>query len=79
MLRLYEFYQDETYYYLITEFCGGGDLMKKLEDDIYYPEVQVARVMKQVFAAVEYCHKHKIVHRFCVFSPRPCVRAIPSQ
>lgn len=63
MLRLYEFYQDSASYYLVTEYCSGGDLMKKLEEDIYYPETQVGPIMEQVFSAVEYCHRCKVVHR----------------
>jgi len=64
VLRLYEFFQDDNDFYLITEYCGGGDLLKKIEDDIFYPETSVAWVMKQIFAAVEYCHRHKVVHRY---------------
>ncbi len=30
---------------------------------IHFPEVQAAKIMRQILAAVEYCHKLKIVHR----------------
>ncbi len=64
MLRFYEFYQDDMCYYLITEYCNGGDLSRRLEVDMHYPEAQAARVMKQILAAVEYCHKLNVVHRY---------------
>ena len=67
MLRLYEFYQDEQYVYLVTEHCGGGDLLQRLRQSGCMPETQVARIMKQVLAAVEYCHKLKVVHRYGPF------------
>ncbi len=63
MLRLYEFFQDNSYYYLVTEYCKGGDLFRKLDEAIYLQEGLVARIMKQIFSAVEYCHRLKIAHR----------------
>jgi len=48
---------------MITEYCNGGDLMKELGEDIYYPETQVGPIMEQIFSALEYCHNRKVVHR----------------
>lgn len=31
IVKLYEFYQDEKYYYLITEYCKGGELFNKIK------------------------------------------------
>lgn len=72
-MRFYEFYSDEMYYYLVTEYCEGGDLLKKMAAQRFFSEKKAAIIMKQIMAAVEYCHKNKIVHRDlkpenCVFS-----------
>jgi calcium-dependent protein kinase len=30
IVKLHELYQDEKYYYLITEYCVGGELFEKI-------------------------------------------------
>lgn len=73
MMRFYEFYSDEMYYYLVTEYCEGGDLLKKMASQRYFSEKNAANIMRQILAAVEYCHKNKIVHRD--LKPENCVFA----
>eukprot|EP01022_Parablepharisma_sp_SALTPOND_P021490 TRINITY_DN425_c0_g1_i1.p4 TRINITY_DN425_c0_g1~~TRINITY_DN425_c0_g1_i1.p4 ORF type:complete len:288 (+),score=28.19 TRINITY_DN425_c0_g1_i1:3717-4580(+) len=63
VLRFYEFYQDVQNYYLITEYCKGGDLLNKLSMLFHFPEIQAAKIMRQILAAVEYCHRLNVVHR----------------
>ncbi len=65
---MYECYQDEQNVYLVTEFCRGSDLAKVMTESGYLPESRVARIMRQVFAGLDYCHKLKIAHRY---SARP--------
>eukprot|EP00330_Aristerostoma_sp_ATCC50986_P006776 CAMPEP_0114597122 /NCGR_PEP_ID=MMETSP0125-20121206/19359_1 /TAXON_ID=485358 ORGANISM="Aristerostoma sp., Strain ATCC 50986" /NCGR_SAMPLE_ID=MMETSP0125 /ASSEMBLY_ACC=CAM_ASM_000245 /LENGTH=62 /DNA_ID=CAMNT_0001801271 /DNA_START=434 /DNA_END=622 /DNA_ORIENTATION=- len=31
IVKLYELYQDENNYYLITEYCTGGELFDKIQ------------------------------------------------
>lgn len=31
ILKLYELYQDDTNYYLITEYCNGGELFERIK------------------------------------------------
>lgn len=63
-MRLYEFYTDEWYYYIVTEYCEGGDLLTMLTEKREISEREAARIMRQILAAVEYCHRKKIVHRY---------------
>ncbi len=32
IVKLYELYQDDKYYYLITEYCKGGELFDKIKE-----------------------------------------------
>lgn len=63
ILKLYEFYEDKKYYYLVTEFCSGGELFDKISEELYFNERDAANILKQVFSAIYYCHSKKVVHR----------------
>ena len=63
ILKLYEFFQDEKRYFLVTEICKGGELFDKISDESYFNEHDAANIMKQVFSAINYCHSRNIVHR----------------
>lgn len=57
ILRLYELYQDQTNYYLITEYCKGGSILDVIRDCDDFSEFDAMRIIKQVLTAVNYCHK----------------------
>ncbi|OMJ85650.1 hypothetical protein SteCoe_13002 [Stentor coeruleus] len=63
VLKLYEFYQDDKNYYLITEFCTGGELFDRIINSGHFSEALAARYMKQILSVVAYCHERNIVHR----------------
>ena len=31
IVKIYEFYQDKTYFFLITEYIGGGELFERIK------------------------------------------------
>ena len=63
VVKIFEFYNSEDAYYLITEYCGGGELFKVIKEKKKLTEIQCAYVMYQVLSAIKYCHKLKIMHR----------------
>lgn len=63
ILRLYEFFQDQKRYFLVTELCNGGELFDKIAEETYFQERDAAKIIKQVLSAVNYCHQRGIVHR----------------
>jgi len=63
IVKLYELYQDEGYYYLITEFCTGGEFFDRIQAMHSFSEKIAADYMKQILSAVVYCHDKSIVHR----------------
>lgn len=46
IIQLYELYQDEQNYYLITEYCSGGELFDKIRLMEQFSEREAADFMK---------------------------------
>lgn len=63
VLKLYECYQDSFNYYLVTEYCKGGELIHYILENKFISEVKASYIMKQVLSAIAYCHQNRIVHR----------------
>jgi len=64
IIKIYEFYQDEDSFYLITEYCSGGELYDRITKMKSFSEKEAVVLMKQILSAITYCHARKIVHRF---------------
>jgi calcium-dependent protein kinase len=64
IIKIFEFYQDEGFFYIITELCTGGELFDKILEEKSFSEKKAAETFRQILSAVFYCHSHKIVHRF---------------
>lgn len=62
VMKIYEFFEDKDNFYLINEFCNGGDLAGRQEKDGIFAEYLVKFIMYQVFLAVNYLHKSNVLH-----------------
>ena len=63
IVQLFEFYQDEKNYYMITEHCNGGELFEKIINDGSLSEGAAAEYMREVLSVILYLHDRHIVHR----------------
>lgn len=63
IIKVLEFYKNNSNFYIITELLEGGELFNKISNSKYLEEASAAYVMKQIFSAVNYCHKNGIFHR----------------
>ena len=63
IVKLFELYQDQKYYFLVTEYLSGGELFDRIKSLNHFSEKQAADIMKQILMAIVYCHSQKIVHR----------------
>ncbi|CAG9330886.1 unnamed protein product [Blepharisma stoltei] len=63
ILKIYEFYHDDKNYYIITEFCSGGELFEKIIQDGNLSEGLAASYMRQLLSVLVYLHDRHIVHR----------------
>ena len=62
IVRIYEFYESENNYYLINEFCNGGELYNYINKN-NLNEQQLSIIFYQVFSGLCYLHENDILHR----------------
>lgn len=63
ILKIYEFYFDSKNFYIVTEYCKGGELFDKITELGTFSEKTAASITKQILRGVAYCHSKGIVHR----------------
>ena len=63
IVRLYDFFSDAKYFYLVLDYCKGGDLAEYLMSQPPLREQQVATVFRQIVAAIGFLHEHGVAHR----------------
>lgn len=63
IVKLFEVFKDEQSFYLVSEFCDGGELFEKIRHINCLSESVVAQYMQQILSAIMYCHSNGIVHR----------------
>ena len=63
IIKMYGFFDDANYIYIILEVGTGGQLYHQLKKSEPMTEVKVAGIMKQVCEAVNEIHSLKIIHR----------------
>lgn len=63
IIRLYEVFNEERLYYLVTERMMGGELFDRIVAKAYYNEKEARDTCKIIFEAMAYIHERKIAHR----------------
>jgi calcium-dependent protein kinase len=62
ILKLFEFFQDDMNYYIVTELCEHGDLFDKLDRMKSMNEIAVKLLMYQILSSVAYLHSKGVIH-----------------
>lgn len=76
IIKVYEFYQDEAAYYVVTDLCTGGELFEKIVQEKIFTEKQAAEYMRQILSAIAYCHEKQLVH--CDLKPENIMLESPN-
>lgn len=63
IVKLYEIIEYNNHYYLVTEFCEGGQVISEVKRLKHFSEKSVATIMRNVLSAVAYIHANNIIHR----------------
>ena len=63
IVQIFEYFEDNTNFYIVSEFCPGGELFEKISEKGQFSEKDAAFILKQILSAVWYLHQNEIVHR----------------
>jgi len=63
ILRLYDYFEDEKFVYLVLELCSGGELFDRIIEKKYYNETEARIIFKQIMKAIIHCHIQGVCHR----------------
>lgn len=63
IIQWIQYFEDENYYFIVTEYIEGGNLEERLEDKIPISEYETALIAKDLATALNYLHTNKIAHR----------------
>ena len=61
IVRIMEFYNTEQSYFIINEYCPGGELYFKVNQK--FSETQIAVMFRQILSGLAYLHSNNIIHR----------------
>ena len=63
ILKVYEFFEDQLKYYIVTEYYDGGDLFSWIKEKGNLNERVAAKVMRLLLSGINYMHSKQIIHR----------------
>jgi calcium-dependent protein kinase len=63
IIKFHEIYEDDKYFYLVQEYCSGGELLQALVKKKNFDEYKAFFTIKKIVAAVCHMHTKGIVHR----------------
>lgn len=63
IVKYFKHFQSEEYFYVVIEYCAGGDLFQKIVDREKFAEEEAMRIMEDLLRAISHCHRLGIIHR----------------
>lgn len=63
IVKIYEFFEDDNFLYIVMELISGGELFELISNDHHFNEKKAALIFKSIIETVNYLHKKNIVHR----------------
>lgn len=63
ILKVFQIFEDKNYFYIVMEYCSGGELFNKITEKGHFNERDTASIIYQLLSAVTYCHSKNVIHR----------------
>lgn len=61
VVKLEDYYNDGEFFYLLLEYCSGGNLLK-LENEPYIDDAELSKVLRKCLLCILECHRLNIIH-----------------
>ena len=62
IMKIYEYFDDNEYIYIVSELCDQGDLLGKMQKLGSMSELVVKFLMDQILNALSYLHANRVFH-----------------
>lgn len=63
ILSMHGFFEDPTHLYIVLDYMEQGTLYSKLKKNSTLKEGEAAKIIKEMFEAIDYLHDLGIAHR----------------
>lgn len=63
LCRLYRFFEDNTYFFLLMEYCQKGNMKLVLQNQNTFNDMQIRFFVNQLVNGLTYLHSHGVIHR----------------
>jgi len=63
ILKMEETFDSKEEFYLVTEFCQGGDLFSRIVESGTSSEADCCKIMRQLVSAIQHIHDCGVTHR----------------
>ena len=63
IMQIYEVFRDKSSFYIVSEYCKGGELFDILSKKGSLSEKETAHIMKQILSAICYSHQNQRTQR----------------
>ncbi len=70
IVKAFEFFEEEKYFYVILEYLDGGELFDRIVKKTFYNEKEARDLVQTLLLALKYLHHKNIVHRYESFGSR---------
>lgn len=68
VIRFYNWYETNNHYWVIMEYCSGGDVVSIIQQDQQLPEETVHDFGLDILRGLQYMHSKGIIHGFVDFA-----------
>ena len=63
LCKMYSVIENSDYLFIVTEYCSGGEIFKKIAEEIdHFEEAQACKIFSQILSGLEYMHNNYIAH-----------------
>jgi len=56
IVKVYEYYEDDHYFYIITDYVDGGELFDEIIKRKNLSEIDAVALINSLLSSISYCH-----------------------